>query len=342
MSRVAIIGGGLAGVTLAWRLHERGVDFRLYDRGELVTSSRIAAGLLTPITGKRPTLSWRWNELAPVAFGFYKSLEKQTGARFFHPGPMVRIFVSPEEQAETLRRTPSVAGEPVRVEATPLDTNDFYTPHGAAIVPGAARLDVKTYLDASIAFFRDLGCYETREVGCASDIALSLGATHVIFCQGFAANPLFPQVRFAASKGEILTLRIPGLTERRTVNRHGQWLTHITGDIYRAGSTYDHDCLDNTPTEAGRDRILAALAGYLKRPVEVVEHFAAVRPIIHVSRPVVAMHPTLPHLGFFNGLGSKGSLTAPYFANHLVEHILDGTPLEADLGLEDTLPERRR
>jgi glycine/D-amino acid oxidase-like deaminating enzyme len=32
-----------------------------------------------------------------------------------------------------------------------------------------------------------------------------------------------------------------------------------------------------------------------------------------------------------NGLGSKGVLRAPFFSRMLVEHVLDGTPIEAEV-----------
>jgi glycine/D-amino acid oxidase-like deaminating enzyme len=63
----------------------------------------------------------------------------------------------------------------------------------------------------------------------------------------------------------------------------------------------------------------------LRSPVEVVGHVAGVRPIVHVSRPVVEATAT----GIVvNGLGSKGALTAPYFAAMVAAHLVDGTPLD--------------
>ena len=54
-----IVGQGLAGTTLAWCLLEAGLSVLVTDREEEVTSSKIAAGLITPITGQRLALSWQ-------------------------------------------------------------------------------------------------------------------------------------------------------------------------------------------------------------------------------------------------------------------------------------------
>ena len=326
MSEVAIIGGGLAGTTLAWQLLARRVRFRLYDRGEVAhphSASRVAAGLLTPVTGQRPSLSWRFDELAPVAWAFYARVEALTGAKFFHPGPMVRLFHTPEERALMTERAATRFAGHVEVIDTPLDPAAFAMPHGGAVMAHAARLDVPAYLRASHAYFADRDRYEQCEVSVPGDILLSRGI-RVAFCQGYGVNPLFPDVKFAASKGEILALRIPGLTETRTVNRHGQWLTRVGPESYRAGATYDRAALDGTPTPAGRAAILEALTRSLRLPVEVTDHVAAVRPIIEVSRPVVMQHAENPAWSYFNGLGSKGALTAPFFAAELAAILASG------------------
>ena len=333
MTDIAVVGGGLAGTTLAWQLHARRVRFRLYDRGETAhphSASRVAAGLLTPVTGQRPSLSWRFDELAPVAWAFYARVEALTGATFFHPGPMVRLFHTPEERALMVERAATRFAGHVEVFDDPLDPAAFAAPHGGAVMAHAARLDVPAYLRASHAYFARHDRYEQCEVAVTGDTAATLGARRVAFCHGYAANPLFPGVKFDASKGEILALRIPGLTEERTVNRHGQWLTRVGPEAYRAGSTYDRTALDDVPTPAGRARILDALSRSLRLPVEVTDHVAAVRPIIDDSRPVVMTHAENPEWSYFNGLGSKGALTAPFFAALLADHLATGKPLEPD------------
>src|SRR5215831_5042312 len=101
MTRVdfVVIGQGLAGTTLAWELRRRGFRVLVVDR-EAGGSSRIAAGLITPVTGKRLAKSWRWDELYPAALAFYRSLEAETGASFFHQRPSVRLFADEAERDE--------------------------------------------------------------------------------------------------------------------------------------------------------------------------------------------------------------------------------------------------
>ena len=70
---------------------------------------------------------------------------------------------------------------------------------------------------------------------------------------------------------------------------------------------------------------------------EVIDHAAAVRPIINESKALIGVHPADEHLAFFNGLGSKGALHAPFFAGSLAAHLADGAPLDEACDLRRNL-----
>ena len=315
-----IVGAGLAGTTLAWALHRRGMDFLLLDKGEAVTSSRVAAGLMTPITGKRLTKTWRHDEFFPCAASFYRSVEAETAASIFHPRSIVRIFAKPGEAAKFAGRRAEF-GELVREPDPPLDGSWFHQPPIGFEMPTAAQLDVPTYLDASRSYFEKRGQFRVTEV--APDTLESL-AGRVILCQGFAAasNPSTAFLPFRAAKGENLTVRIPDFPERRILNV-GHWLSPCGGDLWRFGATYSWDDLTNETTASGRSELEAAWERMLNRPFEVIDQQAAVRPIIAGQRPVLGFLSG-SRIGVFNGLGSKGALMAPFFAAQLAG-VLAGT-----------------
>ncbi len=323
---VIVIGAGLAGTTLAWQLRRRGLSFALVDKAEAVTSSRVAAGLMTPITGKRLAKTWRHDDLFPTAFALYRIVESETGARFFHPRPLVRILKSGRERANF---------EPKRVEfgslvcePNPPLNPAWFTSTGGFEMPTAAQLDVPKYLDASRAFFG--GQFVEADVS-PHDVEMSadgvtlprlgLRADHLIFCQGFAAsrNPITDHLPFRAAKGEILTVRIDDFDERRTVN-DGHWLTPAGPGLWRFGATYSWSDFSNTPTADARIELEIALGTMLDRPFEVVDQQAAVRPILAGQKPWIGLLDG-SRVGVFNGLGSKGSLMAPHFAAELADRL---------------------
>ena len=334
-----VVGQGLAGTALAWALLRRGRRVLVMDR-ERGGCSRLAAGLMTPATGKRLAKSWRWDELYPTAVTFYRTVEADTGTRFFHQRPAVRLFADVSERDEFHRREENILRGLVTREF-PLRSKWFAAPLGGFEMPHAARLDVPQYLDVSRTHFKACGAYhaadlEPREMELtASGVRIpgfGVEARAVIFCRGFgaSADPWFGAVRFNAAKGEILTLRVPGLWEDRVVHR-GVWLAPAGNEVFRAGATYTRDHLDTHPTAEGRAEIESKLRTFLTVPFEVLDHQAAVRPVIDAGFPVLGRHTRHPQLAYFNGLGSKGSLLAPYFAEQLSRHLCDGTELEKGL-----------
>lgn len=324
MAEFVIVGAGLAGTTLAWAFVRRGRTIRLIDRGTATSTSRVAAGLLTPITGKKPAVSWRWHDLRAAADRFYQEVETLTGSRFFHPRPVVRVLTSDRERFSFERPdfTPILAP----VDPT-LDGDQLPHEYGAVQMATAAQLDVAGYLDASRVYFRRLGVFEEGDYRPRAD------DPHIVLCHGYdpETNTHFP-LPFRAAKGEILTVHIPGFTDLRVFNRGGHWLAPTrTPAVYRFGATYSWDPLDNTPTTAGRQELEAKLRALIRLPFEVIGHDAGVRPIVAGRRPVIGLHPTNPRLAVFNGLSSKGSLTAPLVAEMLAAHLCDGSPIDPEV-----------
>jgi glycine oxidase len=328
MTRVdlVIIGQGIAGTTLAWQLRRRGQRVLVIDHEKGGSSSRIAAGLITPVTGKRLAKSWRWDELYSAAVAFYRALEAETGEAFFLQRPALRLFADETERDEFARRAAGMLSGLVRETGDIPST--FDAPLGGFAMPSAARLDVPHYLDTSREQFRMHNAYLAAEIELPGDVELladgvrlprlEVEARGLVFCRGFApgSDPWFTGIRFNAAKGEILTLSIPDLREERVVHR-GIWLAPVGGDIFRCGSTYTWEDLSREPTAAGRAEIESRLRAFLRLPFEVIDHQAAVRPVIDAGFPVLGRHPKFPQLAYFNGLGSKGSLLAPFFAEHL-------------------------
>ena len=328
-----IIGQGLAGSTLAWQLHRRGFRVLVVDRLSGNSSSRIAAGLVTPVTGKRLAKSWRFDEVFPAALAFYRWVEAQVGQTLFLQRASVRIFQDESERDEYHRREPTTIAGLVRTLHSPLNPDWFNAPFGGFEMPSAARLDVSRYLDVSRQFFQQRNAFLAAEVEPGRDVELiangirlprfGFASRGIIFCRGFdeIADPWFGGIRFNAAKGEILTVRIPDLQEDRVIH-HGLWLAPVDGELFRVGSTYVWDDLEPHPTSTGRTEIEARLRLFLRSPFEVVGHEAAVRPVIDAGYPVLGLHPRHPQLAYLNGLGSKGSLLAPFFSEQLVSCLM--------------------
>jgi len=325
---------------LAWELLERGRSFLIVDRGEASTSSKVAAGLINPITGRYLTKGWRLDESSRVAFEFYRRIEARTGTTFLHELPIVRVFKSEEEVKRwEKRRVNPTYQEYFHEDPTPwLDGSAVDCSLGGFATRHSGYLDVGGFLAASRKVFEEMGCYECADY----DSAEKPRGKALVFCQGFeaASHPLFDWIPFKSTKGEILTLEIdaPELPRDRIYNR-GVWLLPVVGEEgrFRTGSTYSWDPLDTIPTADGRASIEERLGEWLRVPFKVINHRAAVRPIINASKALIGRHPGREDVAFFNGLGSKGVSYAPFFAAQLAEHLCGNGLIDPEVDLRKNL-----
>jgi len=344
-----IVGQGLAGTLLAWALIERGQRVLVVDREDAVSASKVAAGIVTPVTGQRLVKTWRLEEMMPTATEFYLRVEKLLGQQFFRRRPILRLLAS-EVEVQRWERRKEDAEYSDWVGDTQPAVGKFSAEFGAFEMPGA-HLDVAAFLSASRQWFAERGMYRCGEVPAiagAIDVRsdgvtvreLGVSADEIVFCQGWRGGEgdWFDWVPFRSAKGEILELEIDGLNGApdRIVNRGG-WLMPMANGRFRSGATYDWDQLDELPTEAGRIDLEGRLQAMLATGVEfsVCDQLAAVRPVIRESKALMGRHPAaeLRRVGFFNGLGSKGVLYGPYFAQQLSANLMDDAPLEAELDL---------
>lgn len=311
-----IVGQGLAGTCLAWHFWLRGLEFSAVDRGA-GGSSRVAAGLVNPITGKNFEPSWRLAEFLPEAIAFYEEIERHLGVKLWYPLTVLRLAGSEKEWAKISsklgdERVRSWVGDRVEVD-------EGWT--GAVEVTGGGRLDTKTFVDASRRFFQERGRYREAE-------APEEGRR--IWCEGAAGLIAGKYGPHRCAKGEILTIETEGWDQTRIRVGGGGWLLPIGDGKFRAGATYEWNELDESPTEKGREwveRIIRKLGGENFR---VISHEAGIRPILRRSEPLIG---PLGEGGdwMFNGLGSKGSLYAPGVAARLMKWIAEGIECDGDL-----------
>lgn len=344
LSRILIIGQGLAGTALAWQLWEREVPFVIVDRDEAVTSSKVAAGLLTPITGMRLTVSWRYTTFYREALSFYRACGQRLKQRFFFPRGYVRLLKNEAEIAKWHKRRRDPDMQPFLHPQPPvLDAEVVHDPQNGFQQRHAAWLDTTAYLKASRDFFASLDAWTQADVQPADVQDDSSGVewngqrfSHVIWAQGWSAekHPLFNWVPFQSARGTILTVQADLRGERRILNR-ACWLLPRPDGSLRAGSTYEWKFDDpSTPAPDQVSLLEANLRSLLKVPATIAATQTAVRPIIKNQQALMGTHPTHPRVAFLNGLGSKGSLRSPWLARHLIEHLLDGTAIDPELDLQ--------
>lgn len=78
---------------------------------------------------------------------------------------------------------------------------------------------------------------------------------------------------------------------------------------------------------------MSHLKRWLKVPFQLIDHKASIRPATLERRPFIGFHPFHRNIGIFNGMGTKGCSLSPFFAQHFVDHIVHGFPLQKDIDI---------
>jgi len=330
---VIIVGQGLAGTVLSETLADAGLRVMMFDAPLAGSASRVATGIVNPLVLRRTIPSWRASEMLAIAGAFFRELELDYEADLWHPMPMVEIFPTAQEaglwrmriKEEELMRLISIGpGDDPAVAQLP-------QPYGCGTIKRCAWLDVPLLLQLHRSRWLRSGSLEERRVEAADVHEMEDGvelfdrrAPLLVRCVGpFEAVPGLVPVR-----GEGLTIRLPGLALRSMVHR-GFFLLPQGGDTYKAGATFAWDNVWSGPTEEGMRVLMDKLTRAWTGEIEVLDHWAGVRPAARDRRPILGR--THAHQAIFTGLGSRGVLLAPWCAAHLMEHLANGAPLEPEV-----------
>lgn len=339
-----IAGQGLAGSLCAWFALEKGQKPLVVDPGHVNASSKVAAGMINPVTGKRMVKSWNIDALLPFARQTYRQIEATLDTSLYHEMNLVKLFKSVKQQNDWLAKS----GEPdyrdwVASDNVPAHFESlFEVPYGGVELRGAGYLDVQKFLEHFRNFLRQKELLiedkiDWNAVNCGKDHVswVEYKASYIVDCQGLGAlnNPWFKGLPFSPVKGEILTFTSEALTGLNLLVNKGFWILPVGNGVFKTGATYDHENLDEFPTREGRKTLENKLKMHLKVPYEIVDHQAGIRPATFDIRPFVGFHPRNPAVAIFNGLGTKGVSIAPLLAWQLLNHTENDQQIEQEVNI---------
>jgi glycine/D-amino acid oxidase-like deaminating enzyme len=315
-SGILIVGQGLAGTVLAWEFERAGIPFQIVDAGHGGASSRIAAGIINPITGQRIVKSWRVDTLLPVARESYCAFEKVLGLPLWREMRVRRLYLNEGERRVLAEKQ---ARGDLADYAGANDGDGFW-------IEGAAQVDVGAMITAARARWLAAGVLREQRVDFAT---VRNGHELVIDCTGSGAGP-FNFVPWQYSKGECLTVMIDGLAPNVVLNR-GHWILPLGNRTAKVGATHCPGRRELDLTPEARVALEAGLATMTSQAYAVTEQQAGIRTYLGDKRPVVGRHPADAGLGILNGLGAKGTLFAPALARQWVHHLREGVPFDPEV-----------
>jgi len=338
-----IVGQGIAGTVLHRKLTLSGYKTLIIDQGHDSASSRVAAGLINPITGRKYVKSWRIEDFLPVAKSTYEELSSYLGAKVFSEVNIHRALYSvKDENIWHGRKEDPLASQYIKEEA---DTSAYNGKINRVLSYGSLKDGLQIHLPLLIGTYRNKlrenselleEVYEAAKLDIAESEVRYKGHTAkaIIFAEGHAAkhNPLWEGLTFTPVKGEVLHVRIEG-NPFPDVLRHKLFITPLPDGTYWIGSGYKWEFADHLPTEEGRAALEEQLKEVLSVPFEVVQHTAGVRPSVKDRKPFLGKHPEKDHTYIFNGMGTKGTSLAPYWAEHFIKFLTRGATLDDEVNI---------
>lgn len=333
--RILIIGQGLAGSVLAFILIDSGCDVTVCDPRLPNTSSRIAAGVIKPVTGQRIVKSWKAEVLIPEAVSVYQKIQQVTGKDFFAEKPMFQVYMSHGQKNDWTGRLsqPEIAAFCDEQRPSSVSTDIWHIPFGGLFLRSCYHLRIPELIDACAEYIFDHGrsINEPADIGSleiSNDKVLYRKEVydHVVICTGIdggSINPLYDHVPLSPVKGEIILVGMKHLLEDTMISG-GVYVVPVNETQALVGATYQWDNMDETPTAAGLEQLRSKLKKLLRTSFTIDAHYAAVRPASPDRKPIAGFLDDSKRILIMNGFGSKGVMFAPYMAKQVKNAILTG------------------
>jgi glycine/D-amino acid oxidase-like deaminating enzyme len=331
-----IIGQGISGTWLSYYLQQEGKTVLVIDNAFTWAPSRIAAGIINPVTGRRHVTVWMAETLFPFALSAYTKIGEQLNITAISSKTIIDFFPSAQMRLSFLQRTEedntyvrlheneNIFRENFNYDFGCGKVEPAYTAHLETIIP-AWRMQLKK----TNSLLEEEFDHAQLQVLPEKIIYKDITANKIIFCDGTPGhqNPWFGRLPFAPNKGEVLLAEIPGLSSA-FIYKKGMMLAPLTTPgHWWIGSNYAWEFENDQPTETFRQQTELLLKNWLKIPFTITDHLAGIRPATLERRPFVGLHPHHPAIGILNGMGTKGCSLAPYFAHQFTRHLLYNEPL---------------
>lgn len=326
-----IIGQGLCGTFLSYFLAQENKTFIVIDRNEAITPSKVSAGIINPVTGRRMAKVWMVDEVISFTRQAYSYIGNFLSIDAISQRNLIDFFPNVHQREVFTKRIEE--GDPY-LNSFP-EQNQFnqffnyqlgcgeirhcYTVHLENLLPAWRKeLKEKNKLVEENFMLDELVINDDHI------IYKGIKAEKIIFCDGLSSfqNPFFEKLPFAPNKGEAMIVEIPGLPTQHIYKKAFVLAPLATPDVFWFGSNYQWSFDHIEPTKEFYKQAETHLRSWLKIPFKILEHKASVRPATLERRPFVGLHPHQNNIGILNGMGTKGCSLAPFFAKHLTDHLV--------------------
>jgi len=337
-----VVGQGLAGTILTFRLKRMGKSVLVIDKHREITSSKVAPGAYNPMVLKRFTPCWMVDEQLSPLYEFISEFERLFKVEIHESIDLLRLFKSVQEQNLWMEKSE-------KMSLSSFMNPNFITNTNSQIVAplgfGEVKHSGRVILSKMISTYRDFLLKDDALLDEDFDFtALSYSdtsvtyksstASKIVFCEGhrLSLNPLFNYLPLMRTKGELLTVRMKELNLKEHLKSSVSILP-LGNDLYKVGATFNWEDKDEICTEEAKADLLKRLSSFVSSPIEVVKHEAGLRPTVKDRRALIGQHPEHKSLYVFNGLGARGLLISPLLSLEFANHLEKGTSFNSEVNI---------
>ncbi|WP_068154897.1 glycine oxidase ThiO [Rhodococcus phenolicus] len=340
MGTVAVVGGGVIGLSIAWRAASAGWDVTVHDPAPGAGASWVAGGMLAPLSegwpGEEHVLELgaaslaRWPE-------FGDRLQRATGCDLFTSAGSLTVALDAADAADlrTVAEWVQQQGHEMRI-LTRAEIRELEPSLGPRIrlgllAPTELAVDNRVLVDAVRRACVDAGVrFVARPVGSLDE----LRADRVVLAAGSASARLWPGLPVRPVKGEILRLRArpgatpaPSRTIRGSVHGRPAYLVPRGDGLVVGATQYEAD--DTQVTVAGVRDLIADAEALLPAigEYELYEATAGLRPMSPDNLPLIGR--LSERVVAATGHGRNGVLFTPITVDAVLAELADDPMAEA-------------
>jgi glycine/D-amino acid oxidase-like deaminating enzyme len=317
-TQILIIGQGLSGSWLSYYLQQLNVDCIAIDENKANSASKVASGIINPVTGLRYAKTWMIDEAMPFATQAYQAFN------CIQQINMLEIFESNTAVAAFEKRI-NENFDYVQMHSKKWNKTFNYNLSIGEINP-CWLVDVHSFLQQqknNIKYIEDKFDESFLQLEKNKIIYKDIVANKIIFCDGISSSQskYFNHLAFTPVKGQALIIECNDLSSQYLFkNKHT--IVPWQKNLFWVGASFEREYKDEYPSIEFKTQTTTWLNEFLKLPYKIIDHISSIRPANMDRKPFVGLHSTHKNMGILNGMGSKGVLYAPYFAKQLVNEIL--------------------
>ncbi len=343
---IGIVGGGLAGLLLAWQFAQHNIHTIIFAPQDPFSATPQSAGMLNPFSGWNAASTWQFDTFYPMAIQTYTKLEHQLGHNILQYKPYRRFFRSEKERLKFRQKYLNNDHHRDWVDTqipAHLDTG-ITNQWGGYQLPSLAVVDVPALQIALSAYF------ETQLIAAPfhyDDMRISESGVQyqqhhfdrIVFCEGYRSsqNPWFSFVPLTPQASATLHITNDALSAN-TVYNFGRWLLPVRRGIFRLGSTHAATPVSYSPNPSLYEDLSSHAETMFTTHYHITQLQTAFKTKPADHRPVLGPHPQYPDLWFMNGFGSKGTMTIPYCSQLMTQAILRQSPIPSTLNISRCVP----